>query len=80
MRRGQKQIKVEQMSFDRAKLPLLKETMMKLMATAGLNALALRIGGFGHGGGGVAFVLVMLVLAGVLIWAIARSGVESQKS
>jgi len=53
---------------------------MKLMATAGLNALALRIGGFGHGGGGVAFVLVMLVLAGVLIWAIARSGVESQKS
>lgn len=53
---------------------------MKIMLTAGLNALALRFGGFGHGGGGVAFVLVMLALAGVLIWAIARSGVESQKS
>lgn len=53
---------------------------MKIMLTAGLNALALRFGGLGHGGGGVAFVLVMLALAGVLIWAIARSGVESQKS
>jgi hypothetical protein len=68
------------MNFDRSKLPLPKEKNMKIMLTAGLNALALRFGGFGHGGGGVAFVLVMLVLAGVLIWAIARSGVESQKS
>ena len=53
---------------------------MKLMLTAGLNALAMRFGGFGRGGGGAAFVLVMLLLAGVLVWAIARSGVESQKS
>jgi hypothetical protein len=60
--------------------PLPMETMMKSIFAAGMNALALRFGGFGHGGGGVAFALVMLALFGVLIWAIARSGVESQKS
>ncbi|HTW79136.1 MAG TPA: hypothetical protein VME23_06330 [Terracidiphilus sp.] len=55
---------------------------MKSMFAAGLNSLALRFGGFrfGHGGGGIAFVLVMLILAGVVIWAISRSGVDSQKS
>jgi uncharacterized membrane protein len=52
---------------------------MRTMLAAGLNALAMRFGGFGHGGG-FGFVFLLLVLACVLIWAISRSGVESQKS
>jgi len=51
------------------------------MLTAGLNALAFRFGGFGHGGGGFGFLLLFVILAGVVIWAISRPGnVESPKS
>jgi hypothetical protein len=53
--------------------------IMKTLFAAGLNALALRLGGFGHGGG-FAFLLIMLIMVGVLVWAIARSGAESQKN
>jgi hypothetical protein len=61
-------------------LPLPKEI---IMFTAGLNALAFRFGGFrfGHGGGGFGFVVLFLILAGAIIWAVSRpSGAESQKS
>ena len=53
---------------------------MKTLFAAGLNALALRYGGFGHRGDGFAFLLIFLAFAGVLVWAIARSGAESQKN
>ncbi len=51
------------------------------MFTAGLNALAFRFAGFGRGGGGFGFVVLFLILAGVVIWALSRpSGADSQKS
>jgi hypothetical protein len=51
------------------------------MFTAGLNALAFRFGGFGHGGGDLGFVVLLLILGGVVIWAVSRpSGAEAQKS
>jgi hypothetical protein len=52
------------------------------MFTAELNALAFRFGGFrlGHGGG-FGFVVLLLILAGVDIWAVSRpNGVESTES
>jgi hypothetical protein len=51
------------------------------MFTAGLNELAFRFGGFRFGhGDGFGFVVLFLILAGVVIWAISRSGAaESQK-
>jgi hypothetical protein len=51
------------------------------MSTAGLNSLALRFGGFGHAGGGVGFVVLLLIMSGMVIWAIAGSNsAGSQKS
>jgi hypothetical protein len=51
------------------------------MLTAGLNSIGFRFGGFGHGGGGFAFFILLLIGAGVAIWAFSRpSGAESQKS
>ena len=51
------------------------------MLTTGLNLLALRFGGFGHGGGGVGFVVLILLLSGMVIWAIAgSSSAGAQKS
>lgn len=50
------------------------------MLTAALNELAFRFGGFGRGGGGVAFLVVFVVFAGVFVWALSRTGSESQKS
>jgi len=47
---------------------------MKSIFAAGLNALAFRYGSFGHAGDGLAFLLIFLVFAGVLVWAIADSG------
>jgi hypothetical protein len=48
------------------------------MLTAGMNALAMiRFGGFrfGHGGGeSFALLLMGLVAAGVLVWALSHSG------
>lgn len=51
------------------------------MFRAGLNSLAFRFGGFGHGGRGFGFVVLLLTLAGVITWAISRpSGAEGQES
>jgi hypothetical protein len=49
------------------------------MFTAASNALAFRFGGLGHGGG-FGFVVLFLILAGVVVWALSSSGTESQKS
>jgi hypothetical protein len=43
-----------------------------MMFTAGLNAMAFRFGGFGHGGDGFGFVVLLLILAGMVIWAIGQ--------
>ena len=50
---------------------------------AGINELAMRLGGlqFGHGGTGFALLLMGVVVFGVLIWALAQPhGNQSAKS
>jgi hypothetical protein len=46
------------------------------MLTAGMNDLAMRAFAFhgGRGGDGFALVLMGVVAAGVLVWALSRSG------